>query len=391
MNIRDKMDSKKAQKISYELFRVLINIRDKNDTENLDKFDSIMRAYGGRDALLKVNNPGMNTNILRYYLVGGYFGSVMEMIEMYRSKTLEYSKQDILDIVAKMSLDNQFIWDMVQDFIIDRGLKLTQKDVDFIVDNPSINSLFMIFRGCFQGTSHIADVPYDSEEAAKELGKYTPPNSTIDKLIWGIKNVLFEKNPQRRRVIETAIDDLKTLIAESNADTVIDGGNVIYQVTAGNYVDAICPKSLALVVDEVKKQGRNPLIIIYERNLNRDSLYAEIKRMGCPYFATPKGYDDDYLSLLAFLLIARRNFIRKNNAGIVSNDTYRDHIFTFQHISEFGPWIWDNTLKYKIDTQKWKVTMDKYQTFSKTIQIGKIDGETFAYVPAVGGFKKIKI
>ena len=143
-------------------------------------------------------------------------------------------------------------------------------------------------------------------------------------------------------------------------DYIIDAGNILFSRN-GNFGD-FSIDDLATVI----KQFNNSFIIIHSRHLKNERIKNLLS--GQNYFGTPYGFNDDVFIIMAYL---------RNNASIITNDSYRDHTIEDNHLRNF---IADDVIKFT--NEGGVFTFEPKLNYSRNVQI--IDDRV--YVPGQTGF-----
>jgi hypothetical protein len=140
------------------------------------------------------------------------------------------------------------------------------------------------------------------------------------------------------------------------------------------------------MIDLLKARGHSPLVVIHtsHTNVKLNPTYApEVNKIlqGIAFITTPSGLklNDDLFILLAYL-------IRTDHAlacGIVTRDTYTDHIDTFKNpqknvSDDFGKYLANDLISFTNDAFGcMHVPPTQTKPFSNCIQIV----EPYAYIP----------
>jgi hypothetical protein len=191
------------------------------------------------------------------------------------------------------------------------------------------------------------------------------------------KNLGIETVKQLNQFVKTQM---------TNFDAIIDGGNVLY--ARSGLIGPSSLNDLENLMDLVKKEVGNPLLVIHRRHLKTwPNLINRLNVMKISYYLTPYNMNDDIFILWFFLNYGSTPYI-------ISNDKYRDHIFKFEtskkgiiansnkselyyDFSQFNYILHQQTLKYNLVQHK----IDSQPTHSRCIQQknGRI------YVPHLSG------
>jgi hypothetical protein len=179
-------------------------------------------------------------------------------------------------------------------------------------------------------------------------------------------------------------------------NAIIDGGNVLH-----SYNGTPNPDDLNAMIQLVRQNGRNPLVVIHKSHTDerRNPSYApRINAMlrDVPHIITPVGLNDDLFILLAYLMRIKKEE-RKNGSriAIITRDTYTDHMDKFKHVGkdvsdDFGKYLASDLVSFVNDGGGRIIMQFRLQpVISHCIQIV----EPYAYIPIekTHTFRKIQL
>ena len=158
----------------------------------------------------------------------------------------------------------------------------------------------------------------------------------------------------------TMYDEL--LLKLNNIDCIVDGGNIVH------HKKGIIDYNMVNIMDiNIKKKFKNPLYIFNVRH--KKKLNKFLKNSNVNIFITPsKEYDDIYIILASIL----------TNNYIITNDTFRDHIFMIKDIDKSFTIekLQDNIVNYN------KKKLGEIKKYSSCVQINNNNiSQDFIYIP----------
>lgn len=260
---------------------------------------------------------------------------------------------------------------------------LEPKDVRFMIEN-GLTHLLRHLNGKFL---HDAGGTKSEFDKSSTLRRYSLQNCGhyIEKIMKVIeKNVTKavaedENKKKKSHLPHDVVKKLQTIFAAY--DIIVDGGSVLHSRNG-----APNPNDLRKMIDLLKARGHSPLVVIHtsHTNVKLNPTYApEVNKIlqGIAFITTPSGLklNDDLFILLAYL-------IRTDHAlacGIVTRDTYTDHIDTFKNpqknvSDDFGKYLANDLISFTNDAFGcMHVPPTQTKPFSNCIQIV----EPYAYIP----------
>tara|TARA_B100000161_G_C33542179_1_gene411161 strand:+ start:392 stop:1504 length:1113 start_codon:yes stop_codon:yes gene_type:complete len=238
--------------------------------------------------------------------------------------------------------------------------KLTGDNVQFLIDNK-LDNLIKLLDGFYVSI----DTP----------GSY-----------FSVENLRFYKFSDE--VINSTLDKLKQYINTSNLlrfcksiskykkKIVIDAGNLLYSVRGEITLDGY--NNLINMVELLKSMNYVPIVIIHCRHLkkrfrgkekSKDIIWCinKIKSICRKFiFETPYNKNDDFYIVYTALLFS---------AQIITNDNYRDHIFSFRTNSHEADenvienYIEDLVVKYNPSLKNFGINSKTISKISKCVQV----------------------
>lgn len=190
-----------------------------------------------------------------------------------------------------------------------------------------------------------------------------------------------ENKKKKSHLPHDVVKKLQKIFADY--DIIVDGGSVLH---SRNGVPN--PNDLRKMIDLLKTRGHSPLVVIHtsHTNVKLNPTYAPevnkiLQQAGITFITTPSGLklNDDLFILLAYL-------IRTDHAlacGIVTRDTYTDHMDTFKNSQknvsdDFGKYLANDLISFTNDAFGcMHVPPTQTKPYSNCIQIV----EPYAYIP----------
>jgi len=251
---------------------------------------------------------------------------------------------------------------------------LEPKDVRFMIEN-GLTHLLRHLDGKFL---HDAGGTKSEFDKSSTLRRY--PLQICSHYIEKIMKVI-ETNTKNKKQSHVAIVKQLNAIA-ATYDIIIDGGSVLHSRNGQPN-----PNDLRKMIDLLKARGHSPLVVIHTSHTDtkRNPAYApDVNKMleqggGVSAIITPPCLNDDLFILLAYL-------IRTDHAlacGIVTRDTYTDHMDTFKNpqknvSDDFGKYLANDLISFTNDAfGNMHVPPTQTKPFSNCIQIV----EPYAYIP----------
>ena len=262
---------------------------------------------------------------------------------------------------------------------------LEQKDIRFMIEN-GLTHLLRHLDGKFL---HDAGGTKSEFDKSSTLHRYSLQNCGhyIEKIMKVVeKNVMkaVAEDENKKKKSHLPHDVVKKLQKTFAAyDIIVDGGSVLH---SRNGVPN--PNDLRKMIDLLKTRGHSPIVVIHvsHTNVKLNPTYApEVNKIlqqdGIAFITTPSGLklNDDLFILLAYL-------IRTDHAlacGIVTRDTYTDHMDTFKNpqknvSDDFGKYLANDLISFTNDAFGcMHVPPTQTKPYSNCIQIV----EPYAYIP----------
>jgi hypothetical protein len=251
---------------------------------------------------------------------------------------------------------------------------LEPKDVRFMIEN-GLTHLLRHLNGKFL---HDAGGTKSEFDKSSTLRRYSLQicSHYIEKIM-----KVIETNTKNKKQSHVAIVKQLNAIA-ATYDIIIDGGSVLHSRNGQPN-----PNDLRKMIDLLKARGHSPLVVIHTSHTDtkRNPAYApDVNKMleqggGVSAIITPPCLNDDLFILLAYL-------IRTDHAlacGIVTRDTYTDHMDTFKNpqknvSDDFGKYLANDLISFTNDAfGNMHVPPTQTKPYSNCIQIV----EPYAYIP----------
>jgi hypothetical protein len=175
---------------------------------------------------------------------------------------------------------------------------------------------------------------------------------------------------------------LGEIVSSTLYDAIIDGGNVLH-----SYNGTPNPEDLNAMIQVVRRNGCNPLVIIHKSHTDerRNPSYAarvNAVLRDVPHITTPAGLNDDLFILVAYLLRIQKEE-RKNGSriSIITRDTYTDHMDKFKHTEkdvsdDFGKYLASDLVPF-VNDGGGNIRLHLQPMISHCIQVV----EPYAYIP----------
>lgn len=275
---------------------------------------------------------------------------------------------------------------------IDAAL-LDSKDIRFMIENH-LTFLFRYLDGKFLHDSRPTTCDGGGElvESETSLSRYTLQGCEhyIQKIVSQMEKDPKNKSRQHLPVLKA----LGEIVSSTLYDAVIDGGNVLH-----SYNGTPNPEDLNAMIQVVRRNGCNPLVIIHKSHTDerRNPSYAarvNAVLRDVPHIITPVGLNDDLFILVAYLLRIQKEE-RKNGSriSIITRDTYTDHMDKFKHVEkdvsdDFGKYLAGDLVPF-VNDGGGNIRLHLQPMISHCIQIV----EPHAYVPVekTHMFRKIQL
>ena len=280
---------------------------------------------------------------------------------------------------------------------IDAAL-LDSKDIRFMIENR-LTFLFRYLDGKFLNDSRPTTCDGGGElvESDSRLSRYTLQGCEqyIQKIVAQIEKDQIEKDPKNKSKQHLSVlKALGEIVSSTLYDAIIDGGNVLH-----SYNGTLNPEDLNAMIQVVRRNGCNPLVIIHKSHTDerRNPSYAarvNAVLRDVPHITTPAGLNDDLFILVAYLLRIQKEE-RKNGSriSIITRDTYTDHMDKFKHTEkdvsdDFGKYLASDLVPF-VNDGGGNIRLHLQPMISHCIQVV----EPHAYVPIekTHTFRKIQV
>lgn len=262
---------------------------------------------------------------------------------------------------------------------IDAAL-LDSKDIRFMIENR-LTFLFRYLDGKFLNDSRPPTCDGgELVESETSLSRYTLQGCEhyIQKIVAQIEKDPKNKSKQHLPVLKA----LGEIVSSTLYDAIIDGGNVLH-----SYNGTPNPEDLNAMIQVVRRNGCNPLVIIHKSHTDerRNPSYAarvNAVLRDVPHITTPAGLNDDLFILVAYLLRIQKEE-RKNGSriSIITRDTYTDHMDKFKHTEkdvsdDFGKYLASDLVPF-VNDGGGNIRLHLQPMISHCIQVV----EPYAYIP----------
>ena len=231
---------------------------------------------------------------------------------------------------------------------------LDSKDIRFMIENR-LTYLFRYLDGKFLHDSS-QDISQGGGVNEPSLSRYTLQGCEyyIQKIVSQMEKDPKNKSQQHVPVLKKLGEKLGEAAAP-HYNAIIDGGNVLH-----SYNGTPNPDDLNAMIQLVRQNGRNPLVVIHKSHTDerRNPSYApriNVLLRDVPHIITPIGQNDDLFILLAYLMRIQKEE-RKNGScvSIITRDTYTDHMDKFKHVEknmsdDFGKYLASDLVSYAND------------------------------------------
>jgi hypothetical protein len=272
---------------------------------------------------------------------------------MENLNNFQLMKRDYLHIIKYYYNDNIILaCDIFQHKILNS--EFLMKDIDYIVDN-NMNRLLTFLDGLFIKTSYNATKVIGNDS----MKLYTISDAKIDNIL---SHISVSVNMTQNSV---------------HFDAIIDGGSVVHN--RNGMITKHSISDLINIITKVRKEIGEPLLVIHKRHMKTiPNLVSMLEENQVNYYMTPPNINDDMFILYFFLKLRTKPFI-------ITNDKYRDHIFSFEKskekiigMSQFKDVIEQQTLDFNCTTHYIK-TKPKFsnciQVIENNIYIPHKDGD----------------
>lgn len=365
------LDTKGANKLAHEIYK---NLKEPGFVDKVLELFSL-------NLLVKTKNSGLISNILTWFISTGNNLMINQLIsEVNQISNFKLMKRDYMNLVcyfyhtdypkAQMYFETEIICKKTN-----ANTSIIQtKDIDFILSNR-LNKMLKYLSGLFICSSSNFANPI--VQADGNFKKFTIKPELEKYLLEKITNSM-----------ESYSKTCEKFYAQNkkNYYAIIDAGNVLHgrkgKITSESIAD------LEQIIITTKKQIGEPLIVVHKKHIKSyEKLQEVFIRTNSTYFLTPYNFNDDIFIMWFFVKSGC-------SAYIISNDKYRDHIFTYQSslkiyfkdndasMCEFSNVIKEQTIGYQLEPCQ----IESPLVYSNCIQIIG----NYAYVPHIfGGFVKV--
>ena len=266
---------------------------------------------------------------------------------------------------------------------IDAAL-LDSKDIRFMIENR-LAFLFRYLDGKFLHDSNSESPPPCDLSC---LSRYS-----LQGCDYYIQKIVsrMEKNPKNK--FQQHVPVLKKLDQIVPYNAIIDGGNVLH---SRNGIP--CPDDLNTMIQIVRLNGCNPLVVIHKSHTDEQFNPAYAPRINqmlrdVPHIVTPAGMNDDLFILIAYLVRIQQQ--PRSRVCIITRDTYTDHMETFKKTDknvsdDFGKYLASDLISFVNTHGNLNLCGSIVQPFSHCIQIV----EPYAYIPLLAPentFRQIRL
>lgn len=317
---------------------------------SIDIFEAIV--CNNIDKLLETKHNGIVSKLIEYYIHNNNDNMISHIVTyMENIDNFQLMKRDYLHIIKYYYNDNIILaCDIFQHKVLNN--EFLMKDIDYIVDN-NMNQLLIYLDGLFIKTSYSNNMVKPIINNSMKL--YTISDAKIDNILKYINHNI------NMNMLSSAI---------------IDGGSVIHN--RNGMITKHSIGDLINIITKVRKEIGEPLLVIHKRHMKTiPNLVSMLEENKVNYYMTPPNINDDMFILYFFLKLRTKPFI-------ITNDKYRDHIFSFEKskekiigMSQFKDVIEQQTLDFNCMTDYIKTK----PTFSNCIQV--IDNNI--YIPHKDG------
>jgi hypothetical protein len=304
--------------------------------------DNIIEKIG-LDLLIKTRNSGLISNIFNYF-VETVNTTMINNLESKISSigNIKLMKRDYMCLIKYFYVQDysraQMYW--VTNIL---GVKtnantsiLQLKDINFILENKLYKLL-----GYLSGLFVVSDytITLNLIEANTQFKKFSIKPELQSYLISQLENHMGN-------YVKVANNFYTSQM--KNQCVIIDAGNVIHSRNGKVTHESI--QDLFRVIDKTRKTVGEPIVVIHKRHgKSYPELLELLDKSNVKYFQTPYNFNDDIFIMWFFAKSA-------GTLNILSNDKYRDHIYTYQSsaksddffISEFANVLTEQTLSYQL-------------------------------------------
>ena len=324
---------------------------------NKEKCMSLLEKIGIQYIINSKNN-GLVSNLLEYYI--RYDNNMIAPLiqNLMKIERFALMKRDYLKLANYYYNDN---YSMAESIFMNNIMSKVNFNSDFILSSKDID--YMIENRMYCLLEKLENIHITTNI---NMNIVIPQNLKLVDINQNIRESILQK-------IESMIPNQKYFLEKNfgmgNFKTIIDGGSVIH-----NRGGVIRNTSIMDLIN-ITNMCEAPIVVIHERHKKTMKHLEQIfVQKNINYYFTPPHLNDDVFILWFFL--------KSVGSYIVSNDKYRDHIFTFETKgkntnSQFNYILLQQTLEFNC-IKMWLQDKPKY---SKCIQ--KINN--MLYVPHVSG------
>lgn len=325
--------------------------------DNKDKCMSMLEKIGIHNIINSKNN-GLISNLLEYYIRydNNMIASFIQNLLKVECFTL--MKRDYLKLANYYYNDN---YSMAESIFMNNILSKVNFNSDFILSSKDID--YMIENRMYRMLEKLENIHINSN---MNMNIVTPQSLKLIDMSQNIRNSILLKIES---MIPNNISFIERNFGMKDFKTIIDGGSVIHN--RGGMIRSTSITDLMNITNMCEK----PIVVIHERHKKTIKMLEHVFiQNNINYYFTPTHFNDDVFILWFFL--------KNIGSYIVSNDKYRDHIFTLETKdkntnSQFNHILSQQTLEFNC-IKRWLQDKPKY---SKCIQ--KIN--SMLYIPHVSG------
>lgn len=309
------------------------------------------------ESIILLNQNKNKISFQEYYslLIRSLIGSknYNEVEKILLKFNIKLMKRDYISYIIEIYNINKLKSIELFNFTVN-NYNLDKKDIDLLISN-NMKELLKILENAYLLTSFKSNVEKGNIKFKLINFNQSELNNICNKLKKHMNSKFLKK--------------LILKIKNSKFNYILDGGNILFSNKGKNNFKSY--KYLISLLEKVKDS--NPLLIIHQKylkinnkkNVNNQIEYL-IKNFSNNIFKTPYKNNDDYYIIFSSLLL---------NVPIISNDNFKDHIFTINNII-FKNYLNRYLLKYN------NLDIECLKTYSKCIQIINDN----IYIPSEDGY-----
>ena len=358
--------------------------RTMNELLQSNKMDEFLKLLDENEELIQTTREkGIITMVLRFAILNdddARIASVFDRLSM---------KRDYFALMV-YNPEPEYCAHLFTRYI-DAAL-LDSKDIRFMIENR-LTFLFRYLDGKFLNDSRPPTCDGgELVESETSLSRYTLQGCEhyIQKIVAQIEKDPKNKSKQHLPVLKA----LGEIVSSTLYDAIIDGGNVLH-----SYNGTPNPEDLNAMIQVVRRNGCNPLVIIHKSHTDEPRNPSYAARVNAvlrdvPHITTPAGLNDDLFILVAYLFRIQKEE-RKNGSriSIITRDTYTDHMDKFKHTEkdvsdDFGKHLASDLVPF-VNDGGGNIRLHLQPMISHCIQIV----EPYAYIPIekMQTFRKIQL